>query len=273
MLNTIFESENEKLARQSKLRGLMITMLIHGIILLVLAFILSLEKPWPPLPESGVMLNYGTSDLGMGDVQPMGDESMVEMSSVQPEQSASGDKIITNDKSTSSIFTPLINTNPTNNSSTSTNTSTTTSPPTPPKPKHVYGGANGKPNNSSGQGPDGVPGDKGKTNGTPGGTSYSGDPGFNGGNGSGVSGLNLAGRKITKYPTINDNSQKKGKVAVKIKVDKSGHVISAVFTNSGSTTTDSYLVNLAVKAAGETIFNPSEAIEQIGTITFSFRVK
>jgi TonB family protein len=84
----------------------------------------------------------------------------------------------------------------------------------------------------------------------------------------------MTGRRITKYPNVNDNSQKTGRVVVNIKVDKNGNVIYAEATRRGSTTDDSYLFNLAVKAAYETKLNSSpDMIEQFGTMTFTFRVK
>lgn len=88
-------------------------------------------------------------------------------------------------------------------------------------------------------------------------------------------GHDLSGRKMVKRPDINDTSQKTGKVAVKVRVDRNGKVISAEYTSRGSTTTDSYLIQLAVKAAKEAKFNSdfNAASEQIGTIYFTFRVK
>ena len=103
---------------------------------------------------------------------------------------------------------------------------------------------------------------------------------YNDGNSStglGDSGIghDLTGRKMVKRPTINDSSQKTGKVAVQVKVDRNGNVVYAKYTTKGSTTTDSYLIRLAEKAAKEAKFNSdfNASSEQVGTIYFTFKVQ
>lgn len=85
----------------------------------------------------------------------------------------------------------------------------------------------------------------------------------------------LQGRNLLKVPSIKDNSQQEGKVVVKIKVDNTGKVIGADFQSKGSSTTNSVLKNLAIKAALESKFNfdPNAAAVQTGTMTFNFKVK
>lgn len=83
----------------------------------------------------------------------------------------------------------------------------------------------------------------------------------------------LSGRGIIYEPKINENSQKTGKVVVKVCVDQSGSVISSKYTQRGSTTTDSELVNVAEKAAAKYKFTPGELAEQCGTITIDFKLK
>src|SRR5688572_5073360 len=43
---------------------------IHGIILLLFLFSMAWRAPNPPLPEFGIELNFGDSDVGSGDIQP-----------------------------------------------------------------------------------------------------------------------------------------------------------------------------------------------------------
>jgi len=85
----------------------------------------------------------------------------------------------------------------------------------------------------------------------------------------------LTGRKMTNKIIAKDNSQKTGTVVVKIKVDQYGQVISADYTALGSTTTDSYLKNLAIEAARKAQFNKDLSASEIqqGTITFNFKVQ
>jgi len=91
--------------------------------------------------------------------------------------------------------------------------------------------------------------------------------------GLGEVGGGLSGRGIIYEPTIKENSQKTGKVVVKVCVDKSGTVISSKFTQRGSTTTDSQLVEVAEKAAAKYKFTPGDLAEQCGTITIDFKLK
>lgn len=43
---------------------------VHALLLLVFLFIMAWREPDPPLPEYGIELNFGTSTVGTGDVQP-----------------------------------------------------------------------------------------------------------------------------------------------------------------------------------------------------------
>ena len=90
--------------------------------------------------------------------------------------------------------------------------------------------------------------------------------------GSGRVGGGLGSRGLVFEPNIKENSQKEGKVVVKVCVDRSGKVIDAKYTQRGSTTTDSDLVNVAIKNAEKYIFSESEIEEQCGTITIDFKL-
>ena len=62
----------------------MITSLgIHGVLLLLLLFMVAWRAPNPPLPEFGIELNFGTDDTGSGDIQP---ETPVGAEESQPEE-------------------------------------------------------------------------------------------------------------------------------------------------------------------------------------------
>lgn len=57
------EKKNRKIA--------MITSLgVHGVLVLLLLFMVAWRAPNPPLPEFGIELNFGTADAGSGNVQP-----------------------------------------------------------------------------------------------------------------------------------------------------------------------------------------------------------
>lgn len=115
-------------------------------------------------------------------------------------------------------------------------------------------------------------GNQGDPNGIPGAPKGEGTPGT--GDGRDKVSFDLKGRKLLTPPTVNDQSQKRGTIKIRIKVDKSGKVVEAEFQQSGSTTTDIYLINISKQAALKAKFNadPNAAEEQFGTITFNYVV-
>jgi len=127
-------------------------------------------------------------------------------------------------------------------------------------------------NDSKGQGNTDQPGDQGKPDGDPNAENLEGERSGKGQTGIGI---DLAGRTPTNRPIVEDNSNKTGKVKVKICVNQKGKVISAEHTIAGSTTQDSKLVRLAEEKALEFSFNAdSDAIEkQCGSILFTFTVE
>lgn len=93
------------------------------------------------------------------------------------------------------------------------------------------------------------------------------------GKGSGRIGGGLTDRGLLSEPSFVDQSQKTGKVVIKICVDALGNVATAQFTQRGSTTTDSYLVRKAIEGAKKYKFVPSEIEQQCGTVSVDFKVK
>ena len=91
--------------------------------------------------------------------------------------------------------------------------------------------------------------------------------------GSGDIGGNLGGRGVLYKPVIRDKSQKTGDVNLKVCVDGSGKVISAVYTQGGSTTNDPDLKRTAIAGAKKYKFTTSGLDKQCGTIKIKFRVK
>lgn len=91
--------------------------------------------------------------------------------------------------------------------------------------------------------------------------------------GSGTVGGGLSGRGVTASPRVTDRSQDQGIVVVRVCVDRSGNVVSADFTQRGSTATSARLKELAVKNAKEWTFSSGQVDKQCGTITYNFKVK
>ena len=91
--------------------------------------------------------------------------------------------------------------------------------------------------------------------------------------GSGMVGGGLGDRGVLFEPSISDNSQKTGRVVVTVCVNAQGEVISADYTQRGSTTTDGDLRNKAIESARRFRFTQSNTDRQCGTITIDFRLE
>lgn len=284
-INPSFDAENSRMAKKSRINSLLTTIGIHAAVFLVLFYFFTLTPPDPPLSNQGVFLNIGFDQEGMGDVQPMGSaedlSAPVPDAAGAPMQQEKVSDVVTQEteedvpaiqnkvatKKTNPVSTPP---------NTTKNSSTASATPPKPQPKALYPGSTA--NSSTGEGTGSKSGDQGKPDGSPFGDSYDGSPGLGGpglGGDGGKAQLGMSGRKIIYFPPIIDNTQRTGKVVVNIKVDKSGNVIFAKATQKGSTTTDSYLFQLAESAAMKTRVNadPNAAEEQFGTITYTFRVQ
>jgi hypothetical protein len=82
----------------------------------------------------------------------------------------------------------------------------------------------------------------------------------------------MAGRKMTKPPKVDNLTMEKGIVVVEITINKYGNVIKAVPGIEGSTTTSKYLLTKAQQAAQSVMFDTSPVmpLEQKGSITITF---
>jgi len=161
------------------------------------------------------------------------------------------------------------------------NTQPVTNPtPAPPRPKAVYKGgtANGAGGNGAdtyngvrNQGIAGGRGDQGNPNGNPNSDSYKGNAS------SGNSGVRirsgLSGRRFTRLPSFEDDFNENAKVAVDIRVDKNGNVVSAVVNPRGTTTTNAGIRSIATRKALQLKLNAGDEDEQTGTILFDFKLK
>lgn len=295
--------------QQKNLKAGTYTALLLGS-LLALCFIISWTPPLtPPVEEEeGIEVNLGDSETGSGEIQPLlpGDPAvemdMTQTQPPQPTQNAVEEKEIeTNDEDTEAPpafvnkpkeeaknkpkaeFKPLPET-PKPTLQPKEETKPVETPPSP-KPKAIYkakdanaSGAGG--NNadsyqpSKSQGIAGGSGDQGKLNGNPNSDSYTGNGGYGSGKNFEIT-RGLKGRKVTRFPSFEDEFSENGKVAIDIKVDNNGNVIGATFQPLGTTTGNSTMKNIALRKARQLKFSPDENsdIDQLGTIIFSFRVK
>lgn len=133
------------------------------------------------------------------------------------------------------------------------------------KLKNDIGGLFG---DGGGKGNTGTSGNQGDPNGDPNATNLEGIS-----TGSGQVGGGLGSRGVEKAPSVAENSQKAGTVVVKVCVNSSGKVISAEYTQQGSTTGDNQLVSAAIRNAKNWQFSQGSVDKQCGTISYNFKVR
>jgi outer membrane biosynthesis protein TonB len=267
----------------------------------------------PPVMEEGIEVNLGNSDEGLGDVAPEvpGEPAAAKEEAYSPpaqstpappvaqEENIQGDENETDDAPVVNkdpkpvvrktlptpvpakpreIDRPVANTTPVRPRP---NTQPVANPtPAPPQPKAIYKG--GTSNGAGGNGADtyngvrnqgvaGGRGDQGSPNGNPNSDSYKGNAA------SGTSGVRirsgLSGRRVTRYPSFEDDFNENAKVAVDIKVDKSGNVVSATVNPRGTTTTNGNIRSIATRKALQLKLNAGDEDDQSGTILFDFKLK
>lgn len=124
---------------------------------------------------------------------------------------------------------------------------------------------------SGGEGDDNRPGDKGRPDGDPYATSYYGSPGT--GNGTGR-GYGLNGRSLVSQGKVAQKCNEEGRVVVRIVVDKNGEVIRATPGVQGSTNTNPCLLAPAKETALMHRWNvDTEApAQQIGFVVVNFKL-
>lgn len=257
-------------------------MISSGIVIgfLLISYFILIGNPIGEIGTGGIIVNYGTSEIGMGE-----DMMSVDEPSIDPNANmALPDRVVPNEtpeevasqqSSDKAIVTQDVEDAP------AVVTKKEASSPTPvatPEKKESKPVVNpnalytGKKNNGSGSG-DGTgntPGNQGSKEGDP----LSPDYG-EGGSGFGNTSLSLENRRFVIPPRIEDNGQLAGRVAVEITVNRQGVIISARAGVRGSTLSDPVLWAKCEKAAMEAQLNQLEKAPQAqrGVIMFVFKVK
>lgn len=254
--------------------GMVITVALHGLILLGLFFIgISVTPPDPPLPE-GMEIDFGFSDEGMGNeimsvpAGPVVSENASDVQVKATPQETPQD-VITSQNSDDVIKAAKPNTKPITN----------VKPVENPKPKINQGALMPGQKQTGGQGTGTKPGNEGRLDGIP-----NGGKGGSGNNPNGIGTgtgpvrpgspqVKMEGRTYISAPSFTYNEQEDGIVVVKVTVDRNGNVVSATTDGvKGSTTTNRTLHSLAISNARKYRFNAKSdaAPEQIGYITYVF---
>lgn len=240
-------------------------------LLLLLCIFFGLSYMDPP-PESGIAINFGTTDAGMGAVQPTTPiQSAPQPTQSEPEPTPVEDQVVTQDVTDA----PVINSEePKKQPKEKTEKPKPKKDPKPSKSTQdalnsLLNGPKSDGEANSGQGDDLTPGDEGKINGELNGNYGSGGKG-SGGTGDGN--YQLGDRRALAKPQPQYTCNEQGKVVVQISVNKSGKVISATAGARGTTNSAKCLLDQAKAAAMKTTWqpDPNAPDKQIGRIVYNF---
>jgi hypothetical protein len=256
----------ELIQEKNSRNGVIGTILFHLLLLLLfIQFGMTYQDP-PEENAGGMVINFGTTDEGMGDVQPSSTENTTSSENATTSETTTPSSAQENALTTTEESVEM---NASQNTTTTTNQNTTTQQTEQTVDENLsnaLNALNNPNNNSTGDGNTGTPGDQGDENGDPNSSNYTG-----GGTGNGVD-FSLIGRSLSKVKVPENKTQETGKVVVEIVVDKNGKVIRATPGARGSSTTNTTLYKIAKEAALEARFNvKADAMaEQKGTMTFVF---
>lgn len=235
------------------------------ILIVIICHAFGYQPPDPPIPENGVEVNLGDSDMGIGENSEPSSSVPTPPSpnSLSNDNSPVEDEVLTQDiEESTSIAQKKSPREPVK--------SETTQPEKNKEPtinvNAIFKGSNKK-NTTGSQGTTQGVGDQGNPDGNPNSQSYSGQAG------NGGSSFNLSGRSVKSLPQPNYSTNEQGKIVVEIWVDPNGNVTRVNAPVKGSTITTSTLVEHAKAAAIKAKFSPKSDApeEQKGTITYVYR--
>lgn len=254
-------------------KSFIISGIIHLLLLLILLIPVAAYQSIPDEEFQGILVNFGEPDAGFAEDLPEAEdantlpetsakpspEEDISSTALDDEQPVKAKPQPQKDTKTKTETKPTPTTKPKEAESTN---QTKDSKPTEDKKKQfsdLFNKSKGT-NNTSGT--------QGDESGKPDGKALEGIS-----KGSGRVGGGLSGRGVVYEPNFSDKSQKTGKVALTICVDSGGKVIKSEFTQKGSTTTDTYLINLARQTSMKYKFSKSDLDSQCGTVTIDFKVQ
>lgn len=264
--------------KSENIKALISTIVLHIVFLAICYFFyINVQIPTEEIETGGIVINYGTSETGMGnDYTSMDEPAIGETINTEPieDPNRPNSSPVSSTDDAKDVLTqdledaPVVNdANPktSNNSSNTSNTSTETKPSVDQRALFK-----GKKNNGTGAG-DGTgttPGNQGSRDGDPNSQSYTGT----GGNGNGGVALNLSGRRFVSLPKIQDDGQTQGKITVDITVDKSGTIVTAKAGGRGTTISNAQLWEKCERAVLGCKLNAIASGPEIqaGSVIFTF---
>jgi outer membrane biosynthesis protein TonB len=261
------------MANFSDKKGLIGTILFHGIIVALL--FLSFKAPVEEDP-GGILVNFGTEAEGSGEIEPM--ENNAENYSAPDAGKTSEsteEEVLTQDDEADFEHADVhenesVNNLDNNQDNNNNNNVTSEENQQEINENMLFPGRDPNSDNRDGQGNTQKTGNQGNINGDPNADNY-GNRSF----GTGIA-YSLAGRTSEVLPQPSKNFQEEGIVVVKVYVDKYGNVTRAQANAKGTNVPDgSILRRLAKEAAMKSKFSKKldGAVEQMGTITYTFRLQ
>ena len=287
-------------------RGIISTIVFHIGLILFLMF-MGFHIPLPLPGEEGILINFGESDLGSGDVEPpsssaskpVEEHTSPPVEQTQVQTSVAEEEIITQDIEKTVAVESKKEVKPKEKSQEEIEAERKIQEEKEKKRieeekrlkqeeierkrqeeedkkakanadmiKNSFGsGKNNDANNSTGEGNTSYKGNQGQTNGSV----DSKNHGIGHGLGTNGNSWSLKGRKNIELPKPDYDIQEEGKVVVEIRVDSYGKVVSATPGKKGTTIQSLNLYRIAKEAALKAKFDAKpNSPDQIGTITYVF---
>ena len=257
-------------------KAFLATGIILALLMAICYFIVFMPPPKLDEGTGGILVNYGTTDQGMGtDYMSTEQPSVAEKANhVKPDKltpTPPSEKVQA-DNSDKKILTQNNEDAPEVATSKKKATSDVAAPATKSVAKPVVnqnalykGKANG--GTGGGDGSTNTPGNQGKPNGSTLTNNYNGTGSGNGGS------LNLIQRSFISKPTVTDEHRTTGRVVIDIHVDKNGNIIYAQ-AGRGTTVTDYDLIKKCEDAVRNSKVNALDTAPdtQQGQVTFVFKV-
>lgn len=252
--------------KKNKRKAAIFTFITAAVILLIMWWKIGYTYLDPPLPESGAIIEFGWTDDGFGDIE----SAVVNDQEIEEE--------VTQESTTTETVEEVVQEVATQDESV---VETTTAEekeeevvvkPDPKPSDALQNAMENVFNTPSGGGNDG---DKEGSSGNSG--DPKGDPlgkGVFGSDGIGVVGD--GGRYLDGSLSVVEKPREEGIVVLKIWVDRNGNFLRAAPDLKNSTTTSSYLINLARKSVRETAkfkADPTSPVEQMMRVAFDFRLE
>jgi colicin import membrane protein len=280
-------------------KGIVGTTIIHLVVFVTL-LLASFSVPAPPETETGIMVNFGTDETGLGMIEPspaamqqetsppppsniniktaeeplltQNTEDAPEVKKVDPEaQKKKLEKIEAAKKLKAQLEAERILKEQADIERKRIEAEQQRQSDIMNRTKNALANAKNSGTNSTSEGIAGGQGNQGDPNGSV----DSKNRGEGGGTGNKGVSYDLQGRGFQKLPPPKYDYQGEGRVVVEVSVDRLGKVIQAVPGTKGSTTLDEYLLKVAKDAAMEARFEvkPDAPVVQKGTITYIFILK